>query len=221
VELRTDDAEDRWRLAAEPGQRAMLVAGSQEVPVSIRAISASSREDEEACRLLGPGYVLDDDAEAWVAVMETYGGELRVASSFLTLSEVRRLLRRGLDDVGSAGGSSRTTSDPGSAPRPVPDLQRGGMEACPVGGRDHPEARSRLLRQGTIRNEPEGRTARATALLRQRDAGRWSLDQRAGRVPRAPRCCIHLARVLAHDARLARPGPAGLRCPDVPAARRG
>jgi hypothetical protein len=58
------------------------------VPVSIRAISARSSEpeDEEARRLLAAGYVLDDDAEAWVAVMETYGGDLQVASSFLPLA---------------------------------------------------------------------------------------------------------------------------------------
>jgi hypothetical protein len=45
------------------------------VPVSIRAVSArcSDTEDKEARRLLGPGYVLDDDAEAWVAVMEPTG----------------------------------------------------------------------------------------------------------------------------------------------------
>ena len=72
------------------------------VPVSIRAVSArrSDAEDKEARRLLGPGYVLDDDAEAWVAVMENLQGDLRVASSFLPLADVRRLLRRGLDDVG-------------------------------------------------------------------------------------------------------------------------
>jgi hypothetical protein len=53
------------------------------VPVSLRAISASTGDDEEqARRILGPGYVLDD-AEVWVAVMESYGGDLRVASSFL------------------------------------------------------------------------------------------------------------------------------------------
>jgi hypothetical protein len=49
--------------------------------------------------LLGPGYVLDDYAEAWVAIIETYGGELRVASSFLPVAEVRQLLQRGLEDT--------------------------------------------------------------------------------------------------------------------------
>jgi hypothetical protein len=57
------------------GRRATLAGDGWSVPVSIRAISASSGsvDDEEAHRrVLGPGYVLDDDAEAWVAVMETY-----------------------------------------------------------------------------------------------------------------------------------------------------
>jgi len=45
--------------------------------------------------VLGPGYVLDDDAEAWVDVVETDGGELRVASSFVPLQEAQRLLQRG------------------------------------------------------------------------------------------------------------------------------
>jgi hypothetical protein len=102
VELRTEsDSEGHWRLAAEPGQRATLTGSGWKVPVSIRAISASSREteDETARMLLGPGYVLDDDAEAWVAIIETYGGELRVASSFLPVAEVRQLLQRGLEDT--------------------------------------------------------------------------------------------------------------------------
>jgi hypothetical protein len=43
--------------------------------------------------VLGPGYVLDDDAEAWVDVVETDGGELRVASSFVPLQEAQRLQR--------------------------------------------------------------------------------------------------------------------------------
>ena len=45
-------------------------------------------------QVLGPGYVLDDDAEAWVDVVET-DGELRVASSFVPLQEAQRLLQRG------------------------------------------------------------------------------------------------------------------------------
>jgi hypothetical protein len=71
------------------------------VPVSIRAISASSREgeDEQVGRLRGPGYVLDDDAEEWVAVMVTYGGQTRVASSFLPPADVARMLRLGLEET--------------------------------------------------------------------------------------------------------------------------
>ncbi len=71
------------------------------MPVSIRAISANSRadEDEEARRLLGPGYVLDDDAEAWVAVMVTYGGQTRIASSFLRPADVARMLTLGLEET--------------------------------------------------------------------------------------------------------------------------
>jgi hypothetical protein len=72
------------------------------MPVSIRAISASSGdvEDQEPHgRVLGPGYVLDDDAEEWVAVMVTYGGQTRVASSFLPPADVARILRLGLEKV--------------------------------------------------------------------------------------------------------------------------
>jgi len=101
VELRTEAvAESHW-LPAQPEQLATLSGAGWSVPVSIRAISANSGEadDKESRRLLGPGYVLDDDAEAWVAVMETYGGELRVASSFLPLIEVQRLITRGLADT--------------------------------------------------------------------------------------------------------------------------
>jgi hypothetical protein len=65
VELRTEAVADSNRLAAMPGQLALL-SGGWSVPVSIWGISASSghAEDPEAQgRLLGPGYVLDDDAE--------------------------------------------------------------------------------------------------------------------------------------------------------------
>jgi hypothetical protein len=107
VELRIDPtAGGHQQLAAQPGQRATLAGDGWSVPVSIRAISASSREDEdkETRRLLGPGYVLDDDAEAWVAVMETYGGQTRIASSFLPPADVARMLRLGLEETGGMSG---------------------------------------------------------------------------------------------------------------------
>jgi hypothetical protein len=88
VELRTEAVTQGNWMAVQPGQIATLSGGGWSVPVSIRAIHANSGDpdDKEAIgRLLGPGYVLDDDAEAWVAVMETYGGGFRVASSFLPL----------------------------------------------------------------------------------------------------------------------------------------
>jgi hypothetical protein len=71
------------------------------VPVSIRAISASTSdaEDRGARRLLGPGYVLDDDAEEWATVIVTYGGHTRVASSFLPPADVARILRFGLEET--------------------------------------------------------------------------------------------------------------------------
>ena len=48
----------------------------------------------------GPGYVLDDDAEDWAVVMVTYGGQTRLASSFLPPAEVaRRLLELGLEET--------------------------------------------------------------------------------------------------------------------------
>ena len=75
VELRIDPTvAGHWQIAAQPGQRATLSGPGWRVPVSIWAVSArrSEAEDKEARRPLGPGYVLDDDAEAWVAVMETY-----------------------------------------------------------------------------------------------------------------------------------------------------
>jgi hypothetical protein len=60
---------DHWQLAAKPVQRAKLSGAGWSVPVSIRAILASSGdvEDQEPHgRVLGPGYVLDDDAEEWL-----------------------------------------------------------------------------------------------------------------------------------------------------------
>jgi len=71
------------------------------VPVSIRAISANSgnaEDDEEARRLLGAGYVLDD-AEEWAVVMVTFGGQTRIASSFLPPAGVARLLSLGLEET--------------------------------------------------------------------------------------------------------------------------
>jgi hypothetical protein len=70
--------------AAPAGQRATLSGAGWSMPVSIRAISASTSEadDREARRILGPGYVLDDDAEEWAAVIVTYGGRTRIASPF-------------------------------------------------------------------------------------------------------------------------------------------
>jgi hypothetical protein len=67
----------------------------------MRAISASSSEaeDQEARRMLGPGYVLDDGAEEWAAVMVTFGGHTRVASSFLPPAEVQRLLKLSLEET--------------------------------------------------------------------------------------------------------------------------
>ena len=98
VELRAEQAD---RIAAQPGRRATLAGDGWSVPVSIRAISASTSgtEDEVARRLLGPGYVLDDDAEEWAAVIVTYGGQTRVASSFLPPADVARLLRLGLEET--------------------------------------------------------------------------------------------------------------------------
>jgi hypothetical protein len=70
------------------------------VPVTVRAVAATSGDDDsEARRLLGPGYVLDDDAEEWAAVMVTYGGQTRIASSFLPPADVARLLKLGLDET--------------------------------------------------------------------------------------------------------------------------
>jgi hypothetical protein len=100
VELRREAVTEGNWLAAQPGQLATLTGGDWSMPVSIRAISANSSgiDDREAIgRLLGPGYVLNDDAEEWVAVMGTYGGETRIASSFLSVTQATRLLRLGLD----------------------------------------------------------------------------------------------------------------------------
>jgi hypothetical protein len=56
-------------------------------------------EDQESHgRVLGPGYVLDDDAE-WAAVMVTFGGQSRIARSFLPPADVVRLLRLGLEET--------------------------------------------------------------------------------------------------------------------------
>jgi hypothetical protein len=102
AELRTEAVADSNRLAAMPGQLALLSGCGRSVPVSIWGISASSghAEDSEAHgRLLGPGYVLDDDAEEWVAVIATYGGQTRVASSFLPPADVARMLRLGLEET--------------------------------------------------------------------------------------------------------------------------
>jgi len=99
VELRAEQAD---LISAQLGHRATLAGDGWSVPVSIRAISASSSEadDEVARRLLGPGYVLDDDAEEWATVMVTYGGQTRIASSFLPPADFARLLRLGLDKTG-------------------------------------------------------------------------------------------------------------------------
>ena len=80
----------------------MLSGEGWSVPVSIRAISASSGgpdEDREAGRLLGPGHVLDDDAAEWAVVMVTYGGQTRIARWFLPPADVERLLRLGLEET--------------------------------------------------------------------------------------------------------------------------
>jgi hypothetical protein len=50
--------------------------------------------------MLGPGHVLDDDAEEWVAVMVSYSGQTRIASSFLPVADVERVLRLGLEEAG-------------------------------------------------------------------------------------------------------------------------
>jgi hypothetical protein len=101
LELRAVQAADQLRIAAQPGYRATLAGDGWSVPVSIRAISASTSEAEDhvARRLLGPGYVLDDDAEEWAAVIVTYGGQTRIASSFLPPADVARLLRLGLEET--------------------------------------------------------------------------------------------------------------------------
>lgn len=101
VELRTESVAESHRLAAMPGQLAPLSGGGWSVPVSIRAISASSgdRDDQEARRMLGPGHVVDDDTEKWVAVMVGYSGQTRIASSFLPVADVEALLRLGLEET--------------------------------------------------------------------------------------------------------------------------
>jgi hypothetical protein len=74
VELCTESLVNESRSpTARPGQRSRLSADDWSVPLSIRAISASSgeAEDEQARRLHCPGYVRDDEAEDWVAVMAT------------------------------------------------------------------------------------------------------------------------------------------------------
>jgi len=95
VELRTESAAEKNWIPVQPGHLATLSGGGWSLPVSIRAISASTSEadDREARRMLGPGYVLDDDAEEWAAVIVTYGGQTRIASSFLPPADVARLLR--------------------------------------------------------------------------------------------------------------------------------
>jgi hypothetical protein len=66
------------------------------VPVTVRAVAATSADDDtEARRLLGPGYVLDDDAEEWAAVIVTCGGQTRIASSFLPRADVARMPQLG------------------------------------------------------------------------------------------------------------------------------
>jgi len=50
---------------------------------------------------------------------------------------------------------------------------------------------------------------------------RRGVGQGTSRVPRSPRSGIHPARLLAPDARVARPGTAGVRREDVPSSRRG
>jgi hypothetical protein len=66
------------------------------ITVELRTEQAA---DQEARRVLGPGYVLDDDAEEWAAVIVTYGGHTRIASSFLPPADVARLLRLGLEET--------------------------------------------------------------------------------------------------------------------------
>ena len=87
VELRTESAAEKNCIPVQPGHLATLSGSEWSVPVSIRAISASTSEaeDREARRLLGPGYVLDDDAEEWAAVIVT--------------ADVARLLRLGLHET--------------------------------------------------------------------------------------------------------------------------
>jgi hypothetical protein len=66
VELRTEAVADSI-LPGAAGQPAMLSGGGWSVPVRIQAISdsAGNTGDQEARRMLGPGHVLDDDAEQW------------------------------------------------------------------------------------------------------------------------------------------------------------
>jgi hypothetical protein len=101
VELRAESDAESHQLAAMPGQLALLSGDGWSVPVSIRAISASTSdtEEREARKLLEPGYVLDDDAEEWAAVIVTYAGQTRIASSFLPPAGVARMLRLGLEET--------------------------------------------------------------------------------------------------------------------------
>ena len=98
--MRAELADDGNTLAVMPGQPAVLSGDGWSVPVNVRAVAATSGDDDtEARRLLGPGYVLDDDAEEWAAVIVTYGGQTRIASSFLPPAEVARLLNLGLKEA--------------------------------------------------------------------------------------------------------------------------
>ena len=102
VGMRAEAVARSNRLPAQPGQLALLSGGGWSVPGSIWGISASSghaEDPEPHGSLLGPGYVLDDDAEEWVAVMVTYGGQTRIASSFLPPADVARMLRLGLEET--------------------------------------------------------------------------------------------------------------------------
>jgi hypothetical protein len=83
IELRAELAHQVADIhAVMPGQSAILAGDGWSMPVSARAVAAFSGDDSEA-RAAWPGYILDDDAEEWAVVMVTYGGETRIANSFL------------------------------------------------------------------------------------------------------------------------------------------